>query len=171
MMIQRFFHRYGFGIQSPWAYSLVRNVLFEPLRYYAFDELQAKHAQCSKTERKRNEQLFRIVNHFKPQKIEIVGNTVASTRDYLSFQTSSANSQLSTFNTQLFYYICPSAPISSIPKTLSDGMLLVIDDICETNKAAWKQLTANAQVTAIFDMQYRGLLCCDTKRIRQTYLL
>ena len=104
MMIQRFFHRYGFGIQSPWAYSLVRNVLFEPLRYYAFDELQAKHPQCSKTERKRNEQLFRIVNHFKPQKIEIVGNTVASTRDYLSFQSLSANSQQSTVNTQLFFY-------------------------------------------------------------------
>lgn len=164
MMIQRFFHRYGFGIQSPWAYSLVRNVLFEPLRYYAYDELREKFPQCSKTERKRNEQLFRIVNYFKPQEVKIVGNANEATRDYLY-------AHLSTFNSQLFYYICPSAPISSIPKTLSDGMLLVIDDICETNKAAWKQLTANAQVTAIFDMQYRGLLCCDAKRIRQTYTL
>ena len=42
-MIQRWLHRYGFGIQSPWAYELVRNVLFEPLRYYAFDELKAKY--------------------------------------------------------------------------------------------------------------------------------
>ena len=53
--MSRFLHRYGFGIQSPWAYSLVRNVLFESLRYYAYDDLKAKHPQSSRKERKRNE--------------------------------------------------------------------------------------------------------------------
>ena len=160
-MIQRWLHRYGFGIQSPWAYELVRNVLFEPLRYYAFDELKAKHPQRSKKQRKLDEQLFRIVNHFKPATIEIIGNADAATQDYLSPLTSPLT----------LYYLAPSAPLPSVPATLSDGMVLVVDDIQRTNKDAWKQLTDNAQVTAIFDMRYRGLLCCDAKRIRQTYLL
>lgn len=170
-MIQRWLHRYGFGIQSPWAYSLVRNVLFEPLRYYAYDELKAKYPQCSRTERKRNEQLFRIVNHFKPQEVMIIGNTNEATRDYLNAQRSTINYQLSTLNSQLLYYLAPSAPLSSIPTTLSDGTVLIVDDIRRTNRAAWKLLTDNSQVTAVFDMQYRGLLYCDAKRIRQTYLL
>lgn len=161
-MIQRWLHRYGFGIQSPWAYELVRNVLYEPLRYYAYDELRQKYPECSKTERKRNEQLFRIVNHFKPATIEIVGNADAATMDYIEER------QKGSF---LFYYLAPSAPLASVPATLSDGMVLVVDDIQETNKAAWEQLLNHAQVTAIFDMGYRGLLCCDTKRVRQTYLL
>jgi len=170
MMIQRFLHRYGFGIQSPWAYELVRNVLFEPLRYYVFDELKAKYPQRSKKQRKRDEQLFRIVNHFKPETIEIVGNADAATMDYI--EERQKGSKLSTFNFQLsIYYLAPSAPLPSIPATLSDGTVLVVDDIQGTNKTAWEQLLNHSQVTAIFDMGYRGLLCCDAKRVRQTYLL
>ena len=169
-MIQRFLHRYGFGIQSPWAYELVRNVLFEPLRYYAFEELKAKHPQRSKRERKRDEQLFRIVNHFKPKTIEIIGNADAATKDYI--EERQKGSKLSTFNLQLTtYYLAPSAPLAEIPTTLSDGMVLVVDDIQGTNKAAWEQLLKHSQVTAIFYMGYRGLLYCDSKRVRQTYLL
>jgi len=165
-MIQRFLHRYGFGIQSPWAYSLVRNVLYEPLRYYAYDELREKFPQCSKTEQKRNEQLFRIVNHFKPQEVKIVGDPSSPNSHILaSYKNYPDGSH------PILYYIAPSAPISSISTTFSDGTVLVVDDIQGTNKAAWKLLTDQAQVTAIFDMQYRGLLYCDAKRIRQTYML
>ncbi len=34
----RWWHRHGFGIQSPTDYELVRDVLFEPLHYYAYNE-------------------------------------------------------------------------------------------------------------------------------------
>lgn len=36
--LPRWWHRHGFGIQSPTDYELVRDVLFEPLHYYAYDE-------------------------------------------------------------------------------------------------------------------------------------
>lgn len=50
--LPRWWHRHGFGIQSPTDYELVRDVLFEPLHYYAYDEQGLR----SKADR----QLYRI---------------------------------------------------------------------------------------------------------------
>lgn len=161
-MIRRFFHRYGFGIQSPWAYSLVRNVLFESLGYYAFDDLRQKYPNLSRKERKRNEQLFRIVNHFKPKAVEIIGNLDEATRNYLLPPTS----HLSPL---IFYYIAPSA--QSIPTAFPDGTVIVADDIRKSNTAIWEQLLNCQQATAIFEMGYRGMLVFDPKRVRQVYTL
>lgn len=62
--IPRAFHRHGFGVQSPWAYELVRDVLFEPLNYYAYQE------QNLTTSLQR--QLFRIQNHYPHQPLLII---------------------------------------------------------------------------------------------------
>ena len=62
--LPRAIHRRGFGVQSPWAYELVRDVLFESLPYYAYDE------QGLNTPQER--QLFRIRNHFKGQPIVVI---------------------------------------------------------------------------------------------------
>lgn len=36
--IPRWWHRHGFGVQSPSDYALVRDVLFESLHYYAYKD-------------------------------------------------------------------------------------------------------------------------------------
>ena len=70
--LPRALHRRGFGVQSPWAYELIRDVLFEPLPYYAYDE------QHLSTPSQR--QLFRIRNHYQGHPIVIIdekGDTAA----------------------------------------------------------------------------------------------
>ena len=62
--IPRAVHRRGFGVQSPWAYELVRDVLFETLPYYAYDE--------QKLSTPMQRQLFRIRNHFQGQPIIVI---------------------------------------------------------------------------------------------------
>ena len=57
-------HRRGFGVQSPWAYELIRDVLFERLPYYAYEE---QHLTTPL-----QQQLFRIRNHFKGHPIIII---------------------------------------------------------------------------------------------------
>ena len=53
----RALHRRGFGVQSPWAYELIRDVLFEPAAYYAYQE---QHLNTPL-----QQQLFRIRNHYR----------------------------------------------------------------------------------------------------------
>lgn len=62
--LPRAVHRRGFGVQSPWAYELVRDVLFETLPYYAYDE--------QKLSTPMQRQLFRIRNHFQGQPIIVI---------------------------------------------------------------------------------------------------
>lgn len=69
----RMLHRHGFGIQSPWAYEMVRDVLFEQLHYYAYED-QGLRTQSQ-------QQLFRIKNHFSPHLVVVidkVGNEAES---------------------------------------------------------------------------------------------
>ena len=49
-------HRLGFGVQSPSDYELVRDVLFERLHYYAYDDQHLTSAS--------DRQLWRLRNRF-----------------------------------------------------------------------------------------------------------
>ena len=62
--LPRAIHRRGYDVQSPWAYELIRDVLFESLHYYAYNE------QGLNTPSER--QLFRIRNHFKGHPIVVI---------------------------------------------------------------------------------------------------
>ena len=71
-------HRLGFGVQSPWAFYLVRFVLQEKWPYYAFDELKSLRRRLPKNgatfSRKHDERLFRLANWLKPERIFVVGD-------------------------------------------------------------------------------------------------
>lgn len=62
-------HRQGFGVQSPWAYELVRDVFFEKLYYYAYDDLGLNNEV--------DRQLWRIKHKFGPN-VEIIDENASS---------------------------------------------------------------------------------------------
>ncbi len=60
--ISRWWHSFGFGIQSPWAYSMVTDVICERLPYYEYARIDR---EChSRHERRRRKLYLRIRNRF-----------------------------------------------------------------------------------------------------------
>ncbi len=78
----RAWHRRGFDVQSPWAYELVCDVLFEKLAYYAYDTLKSVREKFPGHERKcshkEDERLFRIANRFSPANIIEIGSPLSA---------------------------------------------------------------------------------------------
>lgn len=70
----RLMHRQGFGVQSPNDYSFVRDVLFEDLHYYAYEE------QNIRTESDR--QLWRLRYHFRTAELIYVSPTDDAAKIY-----------------------------------------------------------------------------------------
>lgn len=73
-LIPRWWHRKGFGVQSPHDYELVRDVLFEPWAYYAYED-KGLHTPSS-------QQLWRILNHYRHADVCYVRATDDAPRAY-----------------------------------------------------------------------------------------
>lgn len=70
-------HRLGFGVQSPWAFYLVRFVLQEKLPFYAFNKLRElrknfpHHSACFS--RGHDELIFRLTYWQKAKQVFVIG--------------------------------------------------------------------------------------------------
>lgn len=100
---RRISHRKGYGVHSPFVYTLITRVIEEGAAYYAYDEIVEKiNAVKSTLDSKRRNTLlplktakllFRIINKFKPSKILECGT---------SYGISTAVMQLAAPNAHIF---------------------------------------------------------------------
>lgn len=60
----------GFGIQSPWAYSFVREVIMEDLPYYAYQDIDNQYKEP--LQRKRMKLYLRLRNYLRGQRLSII---------------------------------------------------------------------------------------------------
>lgn len=174
----RLFHRFGFGIQSPWAYDLVTNVLFAHSHYYAFESLKRQHPHHAR----RGEQLFRLVNALHPTTAAIIADdteaeTAEAFRAYI--QAASTGLQVTTLTAT------PAKPCDLLliltPKhfcledwqssnCLADSTVIVIEHIGSSSKSLWQQILQHPSVTATFDIgSHRGIAFFDPKRTKMNY--
>lgn len=100
---RRISHRKGYGVHSPFVYTLITRVIEEDAAYYAYDDItEERNAVKSTLDSKRQNTLiplktakllFRIINRFKPAKILECGT---------SYGISTSVMQLAAPNAQIF---------------------------------------------------------------------
>mgnify|MGYP000426660528 CR=1 FL=1 len=94
--LSRFRYRCGYGVHSPFAFSLITDVIYEKMPYYAYSSLKEEQKkmvrECgwTKGSQKVNRFLFRLVNRVQPDTIIEVGRP-SSTTLYLQSAKPSAS--------------------------------------------------------------------------------
>ena len=63
----------GFGVQSPWAYRMVRYVINEHWPYYAYAPLAARYPQQGVIGRRVCELCLRLANRLQPRRVALYG--------------------------------------------------------------------------------------------------
>lgn len=140
----RWRHRHGYGVQSPWAFELVRDVLFEPLRYYAFDRLGGTP---------RDEQLFRLAL-WLPTDCLMAKDIGETGRRYLLAARPSL--RLIPFD----------------PSRIDEQTVLVVEQIRGANRRLWHERVLPLRGrTSAFDLGDRGLAFFSPARQRCLYYL
>lgn len=173
----RFFHRLGFGIQSPWAYDLVTNVLFAHTHYYAFDSLKHRYPRHAKA----GEQLFRLTNLLKPSAVAIIGNSgttqAEAFRSYLQATSKSLQIDFAAATpSQTFDMLLILDPQQfnfsewASSKAMTESTCIVMEDISKSGKALWQAILQHHMVTATFDIgSHRGIAFFDQKKTKMNY--
>ncbi len=179
--LQRVGYTRGFGVQSPWAYGLVRYVINEHYPYYAYEELEQVFAQAEPTEKKLGALYFRLANHCQPRawgfaidnpelKARYVEAGCRGTRVVRKSEMVTQSPEdldvlvmgIDDATMERFQQFAQSARPSS---------LLIVEGIRRNRKAhrAWREMTRSALSGVTFDLYYCGLIFFDMKLYKQSY--
>lgn len=186
--LSRFRYRCGYGVHSPFAFSLITDVIYEKMPYYAYDLLKVEQKKRITTQRwekgipRINRLLFRLVNKVQPATIIEVGQPSAASL-YLQSAKPSAGYLFASDLSELF--LDADTPVDFLylndyrnPALLEEvfnicsrrttpNSLFVVHGICYSKamKNLWKQLQNDERVGITFDLYDAGLLFFDTTKI------
>lgn len=192
--LRRFRHRCGYGVHSPFAFSLITDVVYEKMPYYAYHSLKEeqkkriKECGWNKGSQKVNRFLFRLVNRVQPATIVEVGRP-SVTSLYLQAAKPSAEYLFASDLSELFLDV--DVPVDFLylndyrnPDLIEEVFricarrttlksVFVVHGICYSKamKALWKRLQADERVGVSFDLYDVGLLFFDNTKIKQHYIV
>lgn len=192
--LSRFRYRCGYGVHSPFAFSLITDVIYEKMPYYAYDLLKAEQKKRITTQGwekgipRINRLLFRLVNKVQPATIIEVGQPSAASL-YLQSAKPSAGYLFASDLSELF--LDADTPVDFLylndyrnpgllkevfrvcARRTTSNSLFVVHGICYSKamKNLWKQLQNDERVGITFDLYDVGLLFFDTTKIKQHYIV
>lgn len=164
----RYFRRKGYGVQSPFAYHVVRDIVAETTPFYAYAELRQHFG------RRRDEPLLqlllRLANDVQPDTVYIYTERDASSSDtaplaaYLKAGCRRASIEVwQTESTpppprSARLVVAPDAraALALIDNIADDGCLVVFDT--RAARAAYRELQTHPRATALFDLRTHALL-------------
>lgn len=189
--LRRMRHSRGFGVQSPWAYRMVRYVINEHYPYYAYDALAQSYPGLGVVERKMCELCLRLANSVQPSlvvnfddaggaygayfsagcrkaRIENVGSDLSPVR---LFDMLAGCSGL--FAARLVPCKGLNDQFASICSAARAGSAVVVHGIHSDSNARvmWRRIVREEPGVVTFDLYYCGLVFFDEKRYKQNYII
>jgi hypothetical protein len=172
----------GFGVQSPFAYWLIRYVIGERDPYYAYDDLRAVVTDIDAKKRKLFELYFRLANYSLASNWIDCGRNPEDCRQYVNaackktrFVNIASVQDLSDINTVGIARISIKGNYRELYDTVMTKVnahsMLIIEDImhdAETKKF-WKEVLADERTGVTFDLYSCGIVFFDKRKYKQNY--
>lgn len=182
--LARIGHCRGFGVQSPWAYMIVRYVINEHYPYYAYEPLARAYPCTDTVTRKLRELCLRVSNHVQPRTVMAIGCTDGAVEAYVKAGCQSACYQETGCEEVIgkpvnagfaVIYPCQGSreAFKSVAKDAENGVVVMLIGIHEDKKMRqlWREVTAELRGVVSFDLYYCGLVFFDKKRFKQNYII
>lgn len=188
LWLRRLPYRRGYGIHSPWAFSLVTGVIYEKENFYSYEELRRQRVSALSRE-KDDRLLLRLANEAQPSRAVVWGGE--SVEDSLRYLKAGCRN--------CDFRRMGQGDMGLLRQTLEEWGsidLLYVDDAegwrevveealpfsrvrtciiirCVGGKARqeWLGLIADERVRISFDLYYLGLLYFDTRFAKQDYII
>ena len=177
--IIRFGQSHGFGVQSPFAYRFVKDIVRESYPYYAYSTLAEKYPEQKKN-RLRLLRFFLRLSNFLQSKVIVSNNVKSVDLDYFraGFKPASLFSShdnpdvvlLQSIDNDFEYY---QRFLEDNIVKMSDKSVLIIEDI-QTNRCAralWRKVIRDNRVGVTFDLYDCGVAFFNLKMNKNNYKL
>lgn len=192
--LSRFRYRCGYGVHSPFAFSLITDVIYEKQPYYAYRSLMAEQKKRIKEQKwekgtpRVNRLLFRLANWAQPQTIVELGHPSVSSL-YLQVAKPSAEFLFASDLSELFLEAGASVDFLYLNEDKNPALLEEAFHVCARRttqksvfvikgigyskpmKALWKRLQINEEVGITFDLYDVGIIFFDKTKIKQHYIV
>lgn len=168
----RFRHKRGYGVHSPFVFSLIMNVIRDKTKCNDYPDEKILGVKLKHRERKLYRLLFRLGAHLGVKKVgclgirsDIVGQYLSALdMDIVIYHDATGNMP----DVDLIYIGRDSRlSLQDEKDMLNDKVCVVITDIYKTNAPLWRRLKAQSTVT--LDMMWYGILFFDKKFQRGHY--
>lgn len=184
--LHRIGHIKGYGIQSPWAYNLVREVIAERLPYYAYEQIERDPRLTTDRQRKLTRLYFRLANRLQPQ--HIVGEyadlerlACRKAQSYTAGRGCRPDTPLPTGRYIIHLRLCECTEehlMTLLPHITPDSLLIVEGiTLSDSDQRQWHALREDPRIGITFDLRHplhrEGIALCflDLTRHKQHYHL
>lgn len=182
----RFRHRNGYGVHSPFAYNLIKGVIYESHMYYAYPELARMRGSYTgrlSVSGRMDRLMFRLANYVRPEKAAIVGRNRGVTGKYVAAgcrkaQVMQADSPAGMAGKRYdLCYVAPGEDAYGAFMNFAPGAgpqsLFVAAGIYATPAARrnWENIRKDPRSVVTFDLYEAGLVFFDSKLNKQNHIV
>ena len=182
--LRRSRHSLGFGVQSPFAFNFITDVVNEHYSYYSYNRLNDTFPLLNKKNGKLSKLYFRLANYCQPKYVLNYYPESDAYSDYIKAGCSKSSIVTITDESDEFNMFRVDMVIMSLDGNYEEffyslldkitiDSLVVIQGIKQNKKAKkfWKKVIDDDRVGITFDLYYAGIVFFNKERFKQNYIV